>query len=142
MQQQLNREQLEPLISLTIRDRDRVFQPGDELEYEFQIDAVEADELLAVESSVMWYTEGKGDEDMGVHDFRRAVPAETEDGDLRELRRFHIPLPNSPLSYDGKIMKIHWCVRVRVFLRRGKETFMEFPFRLGAVPPVAAVEVK
>ena len=42
-------------------------------------------------------------------------------------------LPNSPLSYEGAIMKLRWCVRVRVFLARDKETMGELPFRLGHV---------
>ncbi len=134
MQQQLNTRQIEPLISLTIRDRDQVFQAGDTLEYEFQIDAVEEDEVQSVEASVLWYTEGKGGEDLGVHDFRRLLPADVEDSDLRQLQRITVTLPNSPLSYDGIIVKLHWCVRVRVFLRRGKEALFEQPFRLGNVP--------
>jgi len=139
MPEQLIAPPMEPLISLTIRNGKKAFQPGDELEYEFQVDAVDAGEIQAVEASVMWYTEGKGDEDIGVHDFHRAVAADLKEGDLRELKRFHTILPNSPLSYDGLILKVHWCVRVRVFLGRGKETFFELPFQLGNVPRVDAV---
>lgn len=134
MPQQLERPKIEPLISMTIRDRSRVFRPGDELEYEFQIDAVEEDQLQAIESSVLWYTEGKGDEDLGVHEFHRLVPADVEDGDLRQLQRYHVKLPNSPLSYNGVILNVRWCVRVRIFLTRGKSSFFEQPFQLGDVP--------
>ena len=135
---------MEPLISLSVREPQRVYLPGDRLAYEYQIDAVEADELAAVEASVMWYSEGKGDEDIGVHYFERHVPAEVEDGDLRPLRKVEVTLPNSPLSYAGAIVKICWCVRVRVFMRRAKEIFFEQPFTLGAVPPPAldAVETE
>ncbi len=125
---------IEPLISLGIRNDQRVFRPGDLLECEYQIDAVELDEVQAVEASVMWYTEGKGDEDIGVHFFERRLPADVEDGDLRHLHRFDTVLPNSPLTYAGAIVKIRWCVRVRAFLRRGKEIFFELPFQLGEVP--------
>lgn len=127
---------IEPLISLTLRDPNRVFQPGDILHCEYQIDAVEAKEVQAVEASVLWYTEGKGDEDLAVHYFERRTPSDVEAGDLCELRRFEVALSNSPLTYDGSILKIRWCVRVRLFLRRGKEIFFERPFRLGAVPAV------
>ena len=109
-----------------------MYHPGDELECEYQIDAVEADEIQAIEASVLWYTEGKGDEDLAVHFFERRTPADTEDGDLRPLHRFRTYLPNSPLSYSGSIVKIRWCARVRLFLRRGKELFFEQPFILGA----------
>jgi hypothetical protein len=109
-----------------------MYHPGDELECEYQIDAVEADEIQAIEASVLWYTEGKGDEDMAVHFFERRTAADTEDGDLRPLHRFRTMLPNSPLSYSGSIVKIRWCARVRLFLGRGKEIFFEQPFVLGA----------
>ena len=36
-------------------------------------------------------------------------------------------------------VKIRWCVRVRVFLRRGKEAFFEQSFVLGNVPPARRV---
>ncbi|NIP85768.1 MAG: hypothetical protein GTO03_09485 [Planctomycetales bacterium] len=40
------------------------------------------------------------------------------------------------MSYDGLIVKIHWCVRLRLFLPRGRELVAEQPFQLGAVPRV------
>lgn len=92
---------------------------------------MDREDLQAVEASVLWFTEGKGDEDMGVHFFERRVPADAEDRDLRQLRSFAIELPNSPLSYDGEILQIHWCVRVRVFLKGGKEASSDHGFRLG-----------
>lgn len=125
---------MEPLISIRLRDQGRVFMPGEELECEYQIDAVGKDDIVAVEASVLWYTEGKGDEDMSVHYFERRVPNDEADGDLRENRRFRTVLPKSPLTYSGVIVKIHWCARVRVFLGRGKEVFLEQPFQLGDVP--------
>jgi hypothetical protein len=89
---------------------------------------------------VLWYTEGKGDEDLGVHFFERRVPADADHGDLRVLRRFTTRLPNSPLSYSGAIFSVRWCVRVRLFLRRGREMMQEVPFVLGAVPAVQNAE--
>lgn len=124
---------MEPLISLRLRDQGKVFYPGEELECEYQFDALEADEIQAAEASVLWSTEGKGDEDLAVHYFERRLPAEEEEGDLRPLRRFRTILPNSPLSYQGSILKIRWCVRVRLFLKRGKEYFFDEPFQLGEV---------
>lgn len=122
---------MEPLISLTIDSPRLVRKPGDRLYCELQVDAVEKDELKAVEISVLWWTEGKGDEDFGVHFFERRTPADAEDNDLRLLHCFETKLPNSPLTYHGAIVKIRWCVRVRAFLKGGKETFFEHPFELG-----------
>lgn len=134
---------MQPLISLRVGDPRRVWRPGEQLEVEYQIDAVDPQELLAVEASVLWYTEGKGDEDLSVLYFERRTagetPADSEEGDLRSLRKVAVTLPNSPLSYQGAIVKVRWCARVRVFLRGGKESFFEVPFQLGAVPRATAL---
>lgn len=122
---------MEPLISLTIRNPKPFFLPGEDLLCEYQIDAIGENEIIAVEASVLWYSEGKGDEDLGLHFFERRLPGDAIEGDLRELRRFQTRCPNSPLSYDGDLVKIRWCVRVRVFLPRAKEIFFELPFKLG-----------
>lgn len=131
---------IEPLISMTVEHRNGGFHPGDELECEYQIDAVAASEIQAIEASVLWYTEGKGDEDMAVHYFERLVPQDCEDGDLRPLRKLRTRLPNSPLSYSGEIVKVRWCARVRVFLRGGKEVFFDRPFQLGSAHDKRPVE--
>jgi hypothetical protein len=127
---------MEPLLSLCLAGTDHQFAAGDELICEYQIDAVEAADIQAVEASVLWYTEGKGEEDMGVHFFERRLPADADDGDLRPMRRLRTRLPNSPLSYRGAIVSIVWCVRLRLFLRRGREFVTEQTFTLGSVPPV------
>jgi hypothetical protein len=131
---------MEPLISLCLVGHKRVFSAGDELVAEYQFDAVGADEIQSAEASVLWYTEGKGEEDLGVHFFERRVPTDADQGDLRVLRRFTTRLPSSPLSYSGAIFSVRWCVRVRLFLRRGRELMQEVPFVLGAVPGVQSAE--
>jgi hypothetical protein len=127
---------MEPLISIQIQGNRPYFQPGEVMECDYQIDAVAPEELVAVETSLLWYTEGKGGEDLGVHYFERRVPSDA-DGDLRQWRRFQSVLPNSPLSYNGAIIRIRWCVRVRVMLRHGKQYYSEQAFRLGRIdsPP-------
>ena len=131
---------MEPLISLCLVGPRRSYAAGDELVAEYQLDAVLADEVQAVEASVLWHTEGKGEEDMGVHFFERRLPGDAEDGDLRPLRRFRTTLPSSPLSYAGAIFNIRWSVRVRLFLRRGREYLQEQPFTLGSVPAAVRQE--
>ena len=131
---------MEPLISIRIHDHHRSFRPGQELTFAYQIDAVEASEIQAVEASVLWHSEGKGDEDLAVHFFERRVPADADDRDLRSQRKLSTKLPNSPLSYAGVSLKIRWCIRVRVFLRRGREVFFEQTIVLGDVPAAAPVE--
>jgi hypothetical protein len=123
---------MDPLISLQLREPHRIFHPGDELECEYQIDAIDPQEIQAVEASVLWYTEGKGDEDLSVHFFERRIPSDAEEGDLRPLHRFRTVLPKSPLSYGGQILKIRWCARVRLFLKRGRELCFDQPFTMTA----------
>jgi hypothetical protein len=131
-----------PLVSLIIHNRQAPHAAGATLAGEYQIDAVDAAELDAVELSVLWYSEGKGDEDLGVHYFeRRTSEDENEDAPLTELRSFSIPLPKSPLSYEGVLIKLRWCVRVRAFLKSGRNNFAELHFQLGAVPAARLVEL-
>jgi hypothetical protein len=125
---------MEPLVSLTLRHNQSVFLPGDELDCEYQIDAIGERQIQSIENSVMWYTVGKGDEDLGVHHFERRVANDFPDMDLRELHRFKTTCPASPLSYEGEIVKIRWCIRVRVFRKSGKEILFELPFQIGRVP--------
>jgi hypothetical protein len=130
---------MDPLVSLQLDPPRRFFHPGDLLAGEYQIDAVDPGEIVAVEASVLWYTEGKGDEDLSAHFFQRRVPSDSEEGDLRRLHRFRTVLPNSPLSYAGEIVKIRWCARIRVFLRGGKEALLEQPFVLTSSLPQPTV---
>ncbi len=130
---------LDPLISIVLDKHWQVLQPGDTLRGEYQIDAVDPVEIVAVELSVLWYTEGKGDEDLAVHYFERLTAEDAAAVGLHELRRFQSDLPNSPLTYEGVLVKIRWCVRVRVFLRGGKEHISERPFQLGEIPYAQAV---
>jgi hypothetical protein len=128
----------EPLVSIALQGYTRIYAPGDELRADFQIDAVEPGDVESVEASVLWYTEGKGDEDLGVHHFERftpemAVAAGEERSSLHELRSIKTTLPPSPLSYSGRIVKICWCVRVRAFLTRGREAVADQWFQLGTV---------
>ncbi len=120
----------EPLISMTLLQAQPSYQPGDTLKWEFQLDAVPKEDVKSVETSVLWQTEGKGDEDIGVHYFKRAIKSEFEEGDLRVLQKFETVLPNSPLSYDGSIVKIKWLVRVRAFLAKRKSIEFDIPVRL------------
>jgi hypothetical protein len=129
----------EPLLSLCIVGTDRQFATGDELVCDYQIDAVDPADIQAVEASVLWHSEGKGEEDIGVHFFERRLPSDADNGDLRPMRRLRTRLPNSPLSYAGAIVSVRWCVRLRLFLRRGRELVVEQPFLLGSVPPALPV---
>jgi hypothetical protein len=128
----------DPGVTVYLDREDPSYFPGETLSATYHV-VPEGDRgVEAVEVSVLWYTEGKGDEDLGVHSFER-LSAEHVPVDLDRPQRFSTRLPRSPLSYDGLIVKVCWCVRVRAFCRGGREMFGEAPFRLGNVAPAREV---
>jgi hypothetical protein len=128
----------EPQVTISLDGGSRVYKPGDTLAGHYMVEHIHLTDIKAIELSVLWYTEGKGDEELAVHHFERFLPFADNLVDLRYPRQFSTPLPNSPMSYDGVIVNIRWCVRVRVFLKRGKELLAEQAFQLGSVPPAQA----
>jgi hypothetical protein len=129
----------EPNILIRFDGDGSTYLPGETLSGQYRIEPAESCRLKAIEISVLWHTEGKGDEDMAVHEFWRR---DEDDGfplDIRRPERFSTVLPNSPLSYDGQIVKIRWCVRVRAFPYHGKEILSEKSFQLGSVPAVRSL---
>ena len=137
----------DPAVTIRFDGDVRVYQPGKTLCGEYRIQGLKPGQIKAIEVSVLWHSEGKGDEDLAVHDFWRSG---TEDGSpIKEVRRpgvdvarsgrFSTTLPASPLSYDGIIVKLHWCVRVRVFLQTGGELVNELGFQLSSLPVPKAV---
>lgn len=128
-----------PSVSLALDGHRLAYRPAEILAGQYVLQGMNAGEIDSLELSVLWHTEGKGDEDLDVHLFKRFC---TEDGDHidpHQPGRFSTQLPKSPLSYEGVIVKIRWCVRVRVFLVSGKEIVSELPFRLGQVARAKAV---
>jgi len=125
--------------SIRLIGDDDAYQPGETLSGEFFVQIDEPQDIRAVEVSVLWFTEGKGDEDMAVHYFERISNENGQFVDMRKSQQFATELPESPLSYDGVIVKIHLCVRIRVFLSRGRDFVTEQVFRLGNVPRGRAV---
>ena len=129
----------QPQIELTLTAEKRQFQPGDTLSGHYRLLGVGPREVRAAELSVLWYTEGTGDEDLAVHFFDRFDPS-IRASEICQPQYFGTQLPASPLSYPGQIVKIFWCVRVRMFLTQGKDVLVEQPFQLGGVAPVQEVE--
>lgn len=113
---------------------DRRYEPLAALRVRYEVEGLSDDQPRAVEHSVLWYTEGKGEEDMGVHFFERlteraSLPPEAAAGTFTTL------LPPSPLSYEGVIVKIRWCARVRLFFSGGRDFVSEYVFEMGRIPP-------
>ena len=124
----------DPAVSIRFDGNGQVYRPGQTLEGEYLLESVPPGTVKAIEVSVLWYSEGKGDEDLAVHEFWRRSAEDGELLDPRQPQQFITTLPQSPLSYHGLIMKLRWCVRVRAFLERGKEVVGQKVFQLGEVP--------
>jgi hypothetical protein len=121
----------EPDVVVGFESDQRVFRPGEILSGHYRVSGIDPAQLTALELSVLWHTEGKGDEDLAVHLFQRFLADEAGRLDGRQAGWFSTQLPPSPLSYDGRIVKIQWCVRVRLFLAGGREIVREEAFQLG-----------
>lgn len=123
-----------PRVFVQFCQPDRLYAPVSEIRIRYEADGLGAARPRAVEHSVLWYTEGKGEEDLGVHFFERVVdrsrlPPQAATG------AFATRLPASPLTYEGMIVKIRWCVRVRLFFADGRDFVSEHEFTMGSVPP-------
>lgn len=125
-------------ITIHFDGNGRTYQPGESLAGEYRLHGVRADDIKAIELSILWHTRGKGDEDLAVHHFRRVTPDGESWFGPGTVGRFRTVLPNSPMTYLGTIVKIEWCVRVRAFLERGGEVVGEKAFRLGDVAKATA----
>ena len=121
----------EPALGLRLRTLQQALEPGENLEFEYCIQRVSAELIDRLELSVAWYTEGKGSEDIGVHFFQSLSRSELSKLPLAEPHQVETVLPANPLSYDGRLFKIRWCIRLRLFLSDGRSVTAEHPFYLG-----------
>lgn len=121
----------EPALGLRLLTLQQALEPGENLEFEFCIQRVSAQLIERLEVSVAWYTEGKGSEDIGVHFFKSISRSDLSKQPLSDSHRLETILPVNPLSYDGRLFKIRWCIRLRLFLSDHSEITAEQPFYLG-----------
>jgi len=124
-------------LAVTLDRAPAFYEAGDQLEAIVEITPEDSRRVKAIELSVVWYTAGKGDEDLHVHDFERETiqPAIEPYAPVKCRHQLSTQLPDSPLSYPGTIVKVCWCVRVRLFESSGKQTLIETPIQLGNVSP-------
>lgn len=121
-----------PVVAVQFDRADRRYEPGAECRVRYRIEGLGDDKIRAVEHSLLWYTEGKGEEDLGVHFFQRI---DEHDVPVTGAAEFTVRLPASPLSYEGVIVKVRWCARVRIFFRAGRDFVSEHVFEVGDLPP-------
>ncbi len=90
-------------IRIETRDGVTAFLPGETVEgtvgWHFDAPA------RSVEVRLLWYTEGKGDQDVGVVS---SVPLANPGAD--EIRPFQIRLPAGPYSFSGRLISLVWAL--------------------------------
>ena len=123
-----------PRVSMQFDRVGRVYVPGQELVVRYGVEDVQAELVRALERSVLWYTEGKGEEDLFVHHFER-LEDDAHWAEAFPSGAFTVGLPASPLSYEGVIVKIRWCARIRLFFASGRDFVSEHVFDLGDLAP-------
>jgi len=124
----------QPVVLVHFSQADRCYEPEATLAVRYTVEGVEEGGVRAVERSVLWYTEGKGEEDLGVHFFERLSEPPAARSSAGE---FACQLPAGPLSYEGLIVKIRWCIRIRLFFSGGRDFVSEHIFDVGHVPAAA-----
>ena len=92
-------------IRIETRDGSTAFLPGETVEgtaaWHLEPPA------KSVELRLLWYTEGKGDQDVGVVE---TVPFANPGGE--EIRPFRLFLPQGPFSTSGKLISLAWALEV------------------------------
>jgi hypothetical protein len=117
-------------VSLSLCREDGIYEGGETLTATWRVSRVTIDRLQAVELSVLWHTEGKGDEDLHVHHFDRLDEHRLRRLGLADQQSSQCELPVTPLSYHGRLISVRWCIRLRLFMSDGREIVTEQPFHL------------
>ena len=127
----------QPAVNVALCREDGIYHAGRRLQATWQISRVPLEQIQGVEISVMWHTEGKGDEDLHVHHFHQINESQIRRTGLADHQSIQCQLPVTPLSYHGRLIRLQWCIRLRLFMASGKEIVTEQPFYLVACPATA-----
>lgn len=117
-------------MRLSLCNGEAVYEAGSTLIARWRISRVPLEEIQSLEVSVLWHTEGKGDEDLHVHHFHRISETQVRRVGMSQDQSIKCVLPATPLSYHGRLINLCWCVRLRLYLNGGREIVAEQPFFL------------
>lgn len=92
-------------LQVEIQNGANAFLPGETVEgtASWQLDRP----AETMELRLFWYTQGKGDQDVGVV---QTVPF--PDPGLADRRGFRVVLPPGPYSFSGKLISLLWALEV------------------------------
>lgn len=90
-------------LRIGIHENRTAFEPGDELTGAVYWELKKAPRV--VEVNLFWFTSGRGIEDSAVADSVRF-----ENPQAGETRTFSFRLPESPYSFSGELITLHWAV--------------------------------
>lgn len=92
-------------LAIEIQDGANAFLPGEAVEgtVSWQLDRP----AQTAELRLLWYTQGKGDQDVGVVS---TVPFSNPG--LQDRRSFRVSLPDGPFSFSGKLISLAWALEL------------------------------
>ncbi len=105
-------------LKIGTREDRRHFRPGEELAGAAGWELDQPPQ--AVEVRLIWFTRGKGSEDVGVADTVRF-----ERPQAAEARPFRFQLPAAPSSFSGRLISLVWALEM-VVLPGKQSTRLEF----------------
>lgn len=94
-----------PNLSIQLESDKTAFRPGDTVAgtVSWQLE----DQPKEVELRLLWYTQGKGDEDAGlVETMPFAQPSQAD------RRTFRFTLPEAPYSFSGSLISLTWALEL------------------------------
>lgn len=92
-------------MAIEIQNGANAFTPGETVEgtVSWRLDRP----AQTAELRLFWYTQGKGDQDVGVVS---TVPF--GDPGLEDRRAFRVRLPDGPFSFSGKLISLLWALEL------------------------------
>lgn len=115
------------LIGVELEGGRDTFLPGEEVSGLVRLSMPDGSvKCRKVTARLQWKTSGKGDTDKGGSEEVEIHPGPLLEGLVSVPFRLQIPL--SPSSYNGILIKVSWCVYVRVDQPWAKDGTLEHPF--------------
>jgi len=92
-------------LAIALDDSDRLLRPGDTVSGQIEWAFDRAPDSLALR--LFWYTEGRGDRDVGV-----AASLRLDEPGAVGSQRFDLELPTGPYSFSGRLVSLIWALEL------------------------------